>query len=86
MRIPHVRFFVGLPLAVGLLAPLAAAAQAAEQGAAQDAIQNSILSPVPRLADLGSLDDGWSTVYAVNDRGQAVGASTSAHGERAVLW
>lgn len=82
MRIPPMQIFGSLLLAVGLLAPLPAAAQGKEQSPSPD----SILSSPPILTDLGSLSNGTSTVTAINDRGQAVGASSSAHGDRAVLW
>ncbi len=86
MRILHVRYYAGLLLAVGLLAPVPAAAQDKVQSAVRDTAHNSILSPPPILTDLGSLSGGTSTAYAINDRGQVVGASSSAHGDRAVLW
>ncbi len=74
MRSSPYRFCVGLLLAGALLAPRPATAQ------------KTILTPLPLITELGSLDEGASTVYALNDRGQAVGASSSVNGERAVLW
>jgi probable HAF family extracellular repeat protein len=74
MRISPLRFCVGLLLASTLLAPLPTAAQ------------KTILTPLPIITELGAPNEGANTVYALNDRGQAVGASLSANGERAVLW
>jgi probable HAF family extracellular repeat protein len=74
MRISPLRFCVGLLLAGALLAPLPATAQ------------KTILTPLPIITELRAPGEGANTVYALNDRGQAVGASLSANGERAVLW
>lgn len=69
-------------LALSLLAPMPAAADGQQPSPAQPAL----LTPQPILTNLGSLDGSLSGVYAINDRGQMVGYSSSAHGQRAVLW
>lgn len=41
-----------------------------------------------KLTDIGDLPGGikWSVAYAINNRGEVVGASESANGREAVLW